>query len=300
MAIVTVNYERPQDTIELLRGLQRLKVNQSKVDIIVVDNGSGDDSVALIKKSFPGICLLTNDTNRGFAGGYNDGINHAQKRGAEYIMIINNDTLVEDKDLLNKLMGTIKSNPSIGAVSPKILFARGYEFHKSRYKKSDQGKVIWYAGGDFDWDNVMSLQRGLDKVDEGQYDLEEKTKLASACCALFRQEVFSTIKGFDEKLFAYFEDNDFFQRLIKAGYLMFYNGKTSIYHKVSQTSGIGSTTTDYYLTRNRLTFATRYCSWRTKLAVYRQALKLLLGGRPAQRAGVRDFLFKRYGKRRPA
>jgi len=299
-AIVTVNYERPQDTIELLRSLRQLKVGQREVETIVVDNGSGDDSAALIRKTFPKVHLLTNKTNRGFAGGYNDGICRAQKLGAKYILIINNDTLIRDRDLLNKLIRTIESRPSIGVVSPKILFAPGYEFHKDRYKRGDQGKVIWYAGASFDWKNVMSCQRGLDEVDRGQYNREEKTELSSACCALFKQEVFSTIKGFDESLFAYFEDNDLFQRMVKAGYAMFYNGTTSIYHKVSQTSGIGSATTDYYLTRNRLIFAARYCSWRTKLAVYRQAIGLLLKGRLAQRAGVEDFLLGRRGKRRSA
>ena len=68
------------------------------------------------------------------------------------------------------MLETFKISPKIGLVSPKIYFAPGFEFHKDRYKEEDLGKVIWYAGGEFDWDNIGNIHRGIDEVDQGQYD----------------------------------------------------------------------------------------------------------------------------------
>lgn len=299
LAIITVNYNGSDDTIEFLDSLKLLPTTNYQLLTVVVDNGSNDDSVQKILKKHPDIDLLQTGENKGFAGGYNRGIEHAMIWGADYLLIINNDTLISDPDLLTKLAKTLDENPKGGIVAPKIYFAPGYEFHKEKYTETDQGKVIWYAGGEFDWNNVYSIHQGMNEVDLGQYNKEEVVSFVTACCWMIKREVIEKVGLFEEDLFAYFEDNDLCMRIQNAGYKLYYNGHTSLFHKVSQTSGIGSSFGDFLMTRNRLYFGMKYASGRTKFALYREALKFLLFGRPAQKEGVWAYFQGQKGPQHP-
>ena len=182
VAIITVNYNGKKDTLELLESLKLLDTSlptlgtydvESKV--IVVDNASSDGSVSEIKKQFPKVDILQTGRNLGFAGGSNKGLDYAKIWGADCFLLINNDCLIKDPDLISELIKTVDTDPKIGLVSPKIYFAPGFEFHKDKYKEQDLGKVIWYAGGRFDWDNIGSIHRGIDEIDKGRYDLVEES-----------------------------------------------------------------------------------------------------------------------------
>ncbi len=291
VAIITVNYNGKKDTIELLESFTKLPTTNYQLLTIVVDNASEDGSVSSIKKQFPDVDIIQTGENLGFSGGYNKGIEYAAVWGADYSLIINNDCIIKDDNLIEELIKTAQSEDNIGLVSPKIYFAKGFEFHKNKYKNEDLGKVIWYAGGKFDWDNIGSIHRGLDEVDAGQYDFVEQSEIFSGACVLIKKEVFEKVGLLDESYFLYFEDSDFARKSLDQGFKIYYNGKSSIYHKVSQSTGVGSSLTDYYHTRNRLIFGMKYGKGRTKFALLREALKLLLLGRPAQKMGVRDFLF---------
>lgn len=282
--VVTVNYNGAKDTKELLASGKSLDVRW-----IVVDNGSAKEA------QFSGVEVVQNGENLGFAGGYNRGLRYAVAGGADYVLAINNDTLIAGKNILKKLVESLEKHPDWGVVSPKIWFAPGYEFHKERYDEKDRGRVIWYAGGRFDWNNLWSVHRGIDEVDTGKYDRVEETDFVSGCCFLVRREVLEKVGYFDESLFAYYEDNDLMQRIKKAGWKCGYDGRVGIYHKVSQTAGIGSETADYYLSRNKHIFAMRYASARTKLAVIREGLRLLVTGRQMQKRGVKDFWMGKRG-----
>lgn len=289
VAIVTVNYNGKKDTLEFLESLKKLPTINYQLLTIVVDNGSTDGLVSELVKNYPEVDVLQNGENKGFAGGYNRGINYALIWGADYILIINNDCLIKDGNLLDKLIKTAQSDPKIGLVSPKIYFAKGFEFHKDRYAPSDLGHVVWYAGGHFDWDNIGSIHRGMDEVDTGLYDEVSEQVIISGACVLIKKEVFEKIGGFDEKYFLYFEDSDFIKRAKDDGWKIYYNGQVSLYHKVSQSTVIGSKVTDYYHTRNRLIFGMQYGKFRTRFALLREALWLFLFGRKAQRQGILDF-----------
>lgn len=289
VAIVTVNHNGAADTLELLASLGRLDVSKYETKIVVVDNGSTDASVAQIAGKYPHLSLLQTGVNLGYAGGYNRAFTAALAWQADYIMAINNDTSIPDKHFLHRLMSTITSAGDIGVVCPKVLFAPGYEFHQDRYGSKDIGRVIWYAGGRFDWDNVVSVHRGINEVDRGQYAAVASVDFANGCCLLVKREVVDRVGFFDPGLFAYFEDNDLSLRIRRAGYRIVYDGGTRIYHKVSRTAGIGSEFTDYLLTRNRLAFGLHHAPWRSRIALLRQAVGFVVGGRPAQRLGVVDF-----------
>ena len=287
VAIITINYNGKQDTIGLLKSLRFLRRGKLEIKTVVVDNGSADGSVSGIHKQFPEVDILQTGKNLGYAGGYNKGIEYGQIWGADFYLLINNDTLIKDANLLEELIKTLKDD--VGLVSPKIYFARGFEFHKDKYNKEDLGKVIWYAGGKFDWDNIGNVHYGLDEVDHGQYDGIAETEIFSGACVLIKKEVLEKVGGFDEKYFLYFEDSDLAKRAQEVGFKIYYNGQTAIYHKVSQSTGIGSNLTDYYHTRNRLIFGMKYAHWRTKLALLREAGWLFLFGRKAQRQAILDY-----------
>ncbi|MBI4036080.1 glycosyltransferase family 2 protein [Candidatus Daviesbacteria bacterium] len=287
-AIITLNYNGKKDTLEFLESLEKLKIDNGELKIVVVDNGSIDGRIQAFHKQFPEVDIVQTGENLGFSGGFNKGIEYAQICGSDYFLLINNDCEVSDADLISQLIKTLESDSKIGLVSPKIYFAPGFEFHKDRYERQDLGRVIWFAGGKFDWDNIGSIHRGIDEVDKRQYDQVEEAEIFSGACVLVKKEVFEQV-SLDEKYFLYFEDSDFAKRVKDAGFKIYYNGKTSIYHKVSQSTGIGSELTDYYHTRNRLIFGMQYGKLRTRFALLREALWLFIFGRPAQRKGILDF-----------
>lgn len=295
IGIVSVNFNGERDSLELLEDLKDLKALGFEVKIIFVDNASSDNFVEIATRKYSEVDILQNGVNKGFSGGYNRGMQHALLWGADYVLIINNDALTPDKKLLTSLLSSFEKNPKAAIVSPKIYFAPGYEFHKDRYEKQDQGKIVWFAGGAFDWDNVMSIHRGVDEVDEGAYSGEMEMDFATGCCFLITREALEKVGMFDEEYFAYFEDADLSKRIIDGGFKIFYNGNTHIYHKVSQSTGTGSLLTDYYLTRNRLIFGFKYASRRTRFALWRQSMKQAIAGRKAQKEAIEDYFGKDWG-----
>ena len=288
VAIVTVDYNGHKDTSELLESVKKLDTNGLEILWLVVDNGS-DTSIKNVIKDYKWVSWMQTGKNLGYTGGYNKGMKYAYQWGADYVLIINNDTLFNSPNLLKKMIGDLNKNSKVGVVSPKVYFAPGYEFFKEKYSKSDVGKVIWYAGANFDWANIGSTHRGIDEVDKGQYDLSEKTEFTSGCCMLIRRNVFEKIGYFEEKLFAYLDDADWMVRLKNSGFEEWYEGSVSIYHKVGRTAEIGSSWTDYLITRNRLWFGFKYAPFRTRFALFREAIKFLIVGRTAQKEGVMDF-----------
>jgi len=301
IAIVILTFNGEKDTMECLESIAKMRSLNYKLQIIVVDNGSTDADASVISNfQFPisnfGFKVIQNKENLGFAEGNNVGIRYALENGADYVVILNNDTIVH-VDLINELVKTAESSEKIGIVVPKIYFAPGFEFHKDRYKKEELGKIIWYAGGIMDWRNVLGYHRGVDEVDDGQYQKTEETDYASGCCMLIKKEVLQKIGLFDEKYFLYYEDNDLSQRTKKAGFSIFYCPKAVLWHKnAGSAGGSGSHLQDYYITRNRLLFGIRYAPIRSKLALIRESLGLLLNGRLWQRRGVLDFYLRRFGK----
>lgn len=306
VAIIVLNWNGKDNTIECLKSINELQVTGYKLQVIVVDNGSHDGLAEAIEKSIKSIRstkdikskLLVNNENLGYAGGNNVGIDYAMKNGAGYILILNNDTLV-DENLIEELLKVTNNDSHVGIVAPKIYFAKGFEFHKNRYKESNRGKVIWYAGGIMDWQNVIASHRGVDEVDNGQYDSVEETDFASGCAMMIRRDVFEKLGLFDEKYFLYYEDSDFCQRAKSGRYKILYAPKAILWHKnAGSAGGSGSALQDYYITRNRMLFAMRYAPIRSKVAIVRESLHLIANSRPWQKRGVMDFYLSKFGKGR--
>lgn len=291
--IIILNWNRAQDTIDCLKSVSGLRTEGWELSVLVVDNASIDDSVKKIKNAKINIEfeVIENKRNLGFAGGNNVGIKYALKNGADYILLLNNDTYL-DENLLVCLIKAVGKHKDGGAFSPKIYFAKGYEFHKNRYRKSELGKVIWAAGGNIDWDNVYGKNRGVDEVDRGQYDKLQKVDFATGACVLYRPEALRKAGVFDPRYFMYLEDVELGVRMARRGWGTYYVPEAILWHKVAQSSGVGSRLNDYFITRNRMVFGMKYASLRAKFALLREALRFLVSGRTWQRNGIIDYFIE--------
>lgn len=286
-----------ENTLACLNSLERSEIEGIKLTVTVVDNAS-EKHFSVGKKTFDNFSfkIIRNEVNSGFSGGHNTAIRSVHEENVDYFIVLNNDTVV-NKDLIKVLVATIEKNPIAGIVSPKIYFAKGSEFHKDRYSEKETGKVLWYAGGIIDWENVYESHRGVDEVDKGQYKTTEETDFATGCCMIIRKDVLSKIGFFDERYFLYKEDVDFNVRAKRAGYKIFYEPDAVLWHKNAEsTGGSGSPMQDYYTTRNRLLFGFTYAPIRTRIALFRESLRLLKSGREWQKRGVKDYYTRKFGK----
>jgi len=241
--IVILNWNGKKDTLECLNSLK--KIDYKNYKIIVIDNGSKNDSVKEIKKEFPYAYILKNKTNLGFAEGSNIGIRYALKNNADYVLLLNNDTKVDGK-FLPEMISLAESDEKIGIVCPKVYF----------YSKP---KFLQYAGLRFNFNKGESLLLGYGEKDGGQFDKIREADFCGGTCMLVKKEVFERIGLLDKDYFAYFEDNDFGFKARKAGYKIIFCPKARIWHKVSaSTGGQTNPTKEYYLTRNNLIFMKKY------------------------------------------
>ncbi len=288
VGVVIVTFNNEKDIKDCLKGLE-------KNDILVVDNNSSDKTVEILKQvQDDRIKIIESKENLGLSKANNLAIKEFLKNGAEYILILNPDTLISP-NLISDLTEVMQKNPEVGICGPKIYFAKGFEYHKERYTAKEKGNVFWYAGGVVDWKNVLISHFGVDQVDLGQYESIRDTDFVSGCAMMIRSSVFEKVGFLDEKFAMYLEDLDFSLRAKSAGFRVVYAPVTAVWHKNAQSSGVGSQTQDYYVTRNRLLFAVKYAKTRAKLAVLKESIKLLFTGRPGQKQGVRDFYLNRFG-----
>ena len=294
--ISIIDFNGKKNTIECLDAIDAIRIKNFRLNVVVIDNASKIEfSLNKRFRNFP-FKLIRNKENLGFAEGNNVGIRYALEHGADYVLVLNNDTLVEE-NLIEELLKVANIYENIGILAPKIYFASGFEFHKNRYSNKDLGKVFWYAGGESDWKNVIGHHRGVDEVDHGQYDKIMETQFASGCCMFIKKAVFDKVGLFDNKYFLYYEDADFSERVKKANYKIVYVPKAILWHKnAGSAGGSGSKLQDYYITRNRLLFGARYAPPRAKLALIKESFLIFLKGRYWQRRGVLDFYLNKFGK----
>jgi len=216
------------------KALRSLQKQSAKHVVIVVENGSVDDSAQLIEEQFPSVILLKQERNHGFAGGVNIGIRYALDQGAEAIALFNNDALA-DKDWLRNLVDTMKTDKKIGIVSCKQL-------------RTDKKYID--STGDFYSIWGLPFPRGRNQKDEGQYNRQEEVFSAPAGATLYSAEMFTEIGLFDERFFAYYEDVDISFRARLKGWKILYEPSAKVYHAVSATSSRLGSFTRYHSTKN--------------------------------------------------
>lgn len=292
---IIVNWNGKKDTETCLASLAKIKTHGIDFHVIVVDNGSKDDSVSSIRHKYPNAAVIETGKNLGFTGGNNAGIAYALDHQADFVWLLNNDTFVDARVL--DILGAFK-DPKVGVCGSKIYFAPRREFHFDRYSETERGKVFWYAGGVVDWDNVYASHRGVDEVDEGQYDKEEETPFVTGCSMMIRRSVLEGIGMLDDRYYLYLEDLDFCLRAKQAGFSLRYVPSSVLWHvNAGSSARPGNPLQQYYITRNRLLLGFCYASVRTKLALVRESIRFVLFGTAIQRKAVLDAAFGRFGNR---
>jgi len=248
--IITINWNGLEDTIECLHSLERITYPNYR--IIVVDNGSQNVESNILMEKFPKIELVKNEKNEGFVIANNQGIEMAINNGADYVLLLNNDTVVKD-NFLNILIAYAEANGDASLLSPKILY---YSSNK-----------IWSNGGKISYFTGLSIMIGKGK-DSGKYLEVVEPDFVSGCAMLVKKAVIDNIGLLDPIYFAYYEDADYCFRAKKSGYRNKVIPESIVWHKKSASAGIrGSnkvTPTQAFLwARNGLIFARKNLNgWR--------------------------------------
>lgn len=240
VSIIILNWNGLKDTLACLESLQ--KIDYSNYEVIVVDNNSSGDDVKILKQRFGDFlkAIIINKENLGFSGGNNVGIKYALQSNPDYIMLLNNDTIVEP-DFISKLIEKSRLSPEIGILTPRINYF---------YEKN----IIWAAGGYISKFRASGFSYGINKTDE-KYRNDKYCTFASGCCMLIKSEVIKKVGMLDEKYFLYLEDTDYCQRVLNADYKILYVNDSIVYHKVGATTSKNNKLLPmYYSVRNRLYF----------------------------------------------
>lgn len=243
VGIVLLNYNGSKDTLECIDSLKKIEYNNYV--IIVVDNASKSEDLYELEKIKSEVVLIKSESNLGFAGGNNIGIEYARKIDCEYVLLLNNDTVVEP-DFLNKLVDYSEKNKDAGIVGPKIMYF-------------DNRDVIWSAGGKIDFKRFCAFNLAEKEIDNGQYDSYKEVDFISGCAMLIRKDILDKIGGLPEEYFMYYEDVDYSLMVTNYGDKIVYCPEAKIYHKVSISSGgEESPNRIYFSNRARKIFMKKY------------------------------------------
>lgn len=213
-----------------------------------VDNSVNDASTQLlynILSQYPNVSFkyLPQQGNTGVAAGNNAGIKVALQDECDYVLLLNNDIEIEQDNLLEQMICKAEDSKE-SIIVPKILF---YDTRK-----------IWMAGGYMDHCRALGVHYGMNKSNEGIYNIETHISYAPTCFMLLSKQVFEKTGLMDEQYFAYYDDTDFVLRALKKGFTMLYMPSQVILHKVSSSAGINSAFYVYYSNRNKLYFIRKH------------------------------------------
>lgn len=291
--IIILNWNGWSDTLECLASLN--KVDYDNFEIILIDNGSKEKPPIIEREEFANLKInqIFNEANLGFSGGNNQGIKIALEKGADYVLLLNNDTIVAN-DFLGKLVNQAEKDKEIGIVGPQMLFYEAPE-------------LIWFGGGRFNW----LKNRGTHEMYKMPVQTKEFIKevdYITGCCLLVKKEVIEKIGLMPEDYFLYYEDADWCLRAKRAGYKILYVSGSKIWHKVSVGLKEGSPVFTYYHIRNGLVLAKKYSGLIKKLFLsifvgflyIKQIIKLFLGINKKQAEtillAIEDFYLNKMGK----
>lgn len=238
VSIITINFNGTPVTADLLRSLE--KITYPSIEVIVVDN-SNKELGHQLPIDFPWIKYIETGENLGFAGGNNRGIEAAT---GEYLFLLNNDTEV-DPGFLEPLIARFETDSKIGVVCPKILYF-------------DEPDTIQFAGfSPISPITGRGFSIGYLEKDKGQHDTAMPTSRAHGAAMMFSREAFDKVGFMAVLFFLYYEEMDYCERFVRAGYSIWYEPASRIWHKESISTGKGSTLKTYYYSRNRLLYLRR-------------------------------------------
>jgi GT2 family glycosyltransferase len=283
LVAVVLSWNGREDTLACLESLRG-------IETVCVDNGSNDGSGDAVAERFPDVELILAGVNLGFAGGNNAGIRRALDRGADWVLLVNNDAIVEP-GIVEALAAAAEARPDAGVLACKVLFA--------------DTERLWYAGAGFNPYLGRSRHERFGKPDEAG-SLRDTVRATGAGMAVSRAAI-DAAGLLDEELFLYAEDLEWCLRIQAAGFAVVYVPAARVRHRVSAASGgAGSPTASYYEARNVLAVVERHRPLPRGLTAARRALvvapRVMLAARRPRSAyaalrGWRDYRRGRMGRR---
>jgi len=258
VAISIVNWKGLADTQACCESLTKLTYRNAH--IIVSDNASGDGSAETLRASFPQFTHVSNNENLGFSGGNNAVIRRACAQGFKYVLLLNNDAVV-DPDFLSAMVRAAEAESMVGMVGAKIYFA-------------SEPDVIWYAGGVVNFRKVHPFSHvGQNDVDRGQHDLPRETDWVTGCCLLVRCALVRQVGLLDELFGYYCEDVDWCLRARRMGWKIRYEPRAKVWHQIGSSARRAGLPQSYYYRRNTLLIARRNLSWRDLVRLYYKTIR---------------------------
>ncbi len=300
ISVILVNYNGKAYNDKCIASILRSTIG-SRIEIVVVDNASTDDSLAALYANWGEnlqVHILPLDDNYGFSRANNEGIRWSIGQGIEYFLLLNNDTEVEP-DAIGKMLRYHQETK--GIIVPKVLYA-------------DKKDTVWCAGGSFSPIIRKAAQRGLNETDQGQYDTNGECEFANGCAMLLSKEIIEENGFLDERFFLYYEDTEYSMRASKNGIGIWYRADAVVYHKVNgSTKGNEKPANAYYISRNWLLCNSLHlregCRGRGRFSLFfvyylcnRFAwlgIWFLQGKRDMCKAtvrGIKDFFHKKWGR----
>lgn len=260
--IITVNWNSFAVLSECLDSLRAL--DYGNFSTVVVDNGSTDNSVSQLRAGYPEIVLIEAKVNLGLTGANNIGMRYALEHGAEYCLILNNDTVV-DRSLLRELLKASEESPDAAVFAPKIY----YFLEPTR---------IWWGRSIWDKRKCRFINNDFHRYDhETDARRVEDIDFANGCALFVKASVIQEIGLMDERFFIYFEEIDWCSRIKKAGFRILFVPDAKLWHKVAASSGgRGSAATAYYEMRNQLLWAKKHLSFKERIRFSRSILRSFL------------------------
>ena len=291
---IILNTNHRDDTLEALASL--VGSDYSNHQIIVLDNASQDGSIKAIHQAFPDVQIIELEDNRGYAGNNNVGIRTALTQGADWVFVLNEDTILAP-DCLSQLVEAGERESRIGIVGPMV------------YHHSDPG-IIQSAGGtmDSDW---QASHLGQNETDHGQFDQPRPVDWVSGCAILARRKVIEQIGGLDERFFYYFEETEWCLRARRHGWIVWHVPQARLWHKGVQLNYNPGPNVTYYSTRNRLLMLSKHhapinawlVTWMFVLRTLtswsiKPKWRSMKDHRDAMWQGAVDFLYQHWGMRK--
>lgn len=292
---IILNTNRREDTLECLGSLQQS--TYPSLAIIVLDNHSTDGSAQAIHSNFPLAQLIELTENRGYAGNNNVGIAAALAQGADWVLVLNEDTILAP-DCIKQLVHAGESDSHIGMVGPMV-----YHY--------DEPDVIQSAGG---WTNRHweSGHLAQDEKDRGQFTAPHSVDWLTGCGILVRRDVIEQVGMLDERFFIYYEEKEWCVRAQKAGWGLVHVPQAKLWHKGVSRDYRPKPSFFYYSTRNRFFMLAKHnaplMAW---VIAWEKTLRTLTSWtikpkwrhkreyRDAMWRGVVDFLRHRWGMYAP-
>jgi GT2 family glycosyltransferase len=255
IAVVVLHYRNLSDTLECLDSLERQ--DYPHFEIVLVNNDPTDAACKNSTAGYTRLHFIQNEKNLGFAEGSNVGMRFALKRGADAVLLLNNDTTTSPH-LLSAFASAAASHPTAGVFGAKILY---YE----------DPTVLWHAGGDVHPVSLRCFHEGcLDSDLEKKWDTIRPINYACGCALFATKEAIETVGLLAPEFFLIWEEIDWCWRMRQAGYECLYIPEARVWHKISKAfeGGNRGPLWHYYYFRNRLLFLKRNISLPKRLRFY--------------------------------